>query len=103
MRSSSLTRGGAIVADTLVTPSRREAARLSLTEAVGDAAGDVAGAPVKGLQGLVLDAIGKCDVDVRKELYGGVLLTGGVSLIPNLRERLERELSEQVSAARRGH
>mmetsp|Transcript_30869 Transcript_30869/g.67419 ORF Transcript_30869/g.67419 Transcript_30869/m.67419 type:complete len:456 (-) Transcript_30869:65-1432(-) len=56
------------------------------------------GLPVKGLQGLVLDAIGKCDVDVRKELYGGVLLTGGVSLIPNLRERLERELSEQVSS-----
>jgi actin-like protein 6A len=48
------------------------------------------------MQGLVLDSIAKCDIDVRKELYGGVLLTGGVSLIPNLRERLERELSEQV-------
>jgi len=56
------------------------------------------GLPLKGMQGLVLDSIGKCDIDVRKELYGGVLLTGGVSLIPNLRERLERELSEQVSS-----
>jgi len=54
--------------------------------------------PMKGLHGLVLDAIGRCDVDVRKELYSGVLVTGGVSLIPNLRERLERELSDQVSS-----
>lgn len=55
-----------------------------------------ADAPAKGLHGLVLDVIGRCDVDVRKDLYGGVLMTGGVAQIPNMRERLERELSEQV-------
>ena len=45
------------------------------------------------LTGLVLDSIGSCDVDVRKELYAGVVLTGGTSLISGLRDRLERELS----------
>jgi actin-related protein len=55
-----------------------------------------ADAPTKGLHALVLDVIGRCDVDVRKDLYGGVLMTGGVAQIPNMRERLERELSEQV-------
>jgi len=54
--------------------------------------------PAKGLHGMVLDVIGRCDVDVRKDLYGGVLMTGGVAQIPNMRERLERELSEQVSS-----
>lgn len=57
-----------------------------------------ADAPTKGLHALVLDVIGRCDVDVRKDLYGGVLMTGGVAQIPNMRERLERELSEQVSS-----
>lgn len=51
---------------------------------------------------LVMDAINKCDVDVRKDLYQGVILTGGVAGTGGLRDRLERELSErgpQVSAA----
>lgn len=44
------------------------------------------------LHSLVLDSISHCDVDVRKELYSGVTLTGGTSLISGLRDRLEREL-----------
>lgn len=41
---------------------------------------------------MVLDSISHCDVDVRKELYAGVVLTGGSSLISSMRDRLEREL-----------
>jgi actin-like protein 6A len=41
---------------------------------------------------LVLDSISQCDVDTRKELYAGVVLTGGSSLMPGLRDRLEKEL-----------
>ncbi len=41
---------------------------------------------------LVLDAIGGCDVDLRKELQAGVVLTGGSSLLPGLRDRLEKDL-----------
>eukprot|EP00854_Cymbomonas_tetramitiformis_P015157 gene15157-17929_t len=55
------------------------------------------GSPVSGLPALILEAIAKCDVDVRKELHSNILLTGGMSSLPVLRERLERELTEQVA------
>ena len=47
----------------------------------------------KPLHSLILDSINHCDVDTRKELYAGVVLTGGSSLMPGLRDRLEKELS----------
>ena len=42
----------------------------------------------------MLDNINRCDVDVRKDLFGGMLLAGGGSLFPQLRERLEAELHD---------
>jgi actin-related protein len=33
-------------------------------------------------------------VDVRRELYSGIVLTGGTSMFSTLRDRLERELTE---------
>lgn len=61
---------------------------------------NAAGAEVSSLPHMVLESINKCDVDVRKELCSGVVLAGGSSLMPQLRERMERELSEQVSNVR---
>jgi len=58
------------------------------------------GGDASSLPHMVLESINKCDVDVRKELCSGVVLAGGSSLLPQLRERVERELSEQVSNAR---
>ncbi|MEW5306390.1 MAG: hypothetical protein WDW36_008858 [Sanguina aurantia] len=52
------------------------------------------GGPLLSLQSLVMESVNRCDVDVRKELYGGVVLTGGSSLFGSLRERLEKELLE---------
>ena len=43
----------------------------------------------RGLPSLILENINKCDVDVRKDLFGGMLLAGGGSLFGSLRERLE--------------
>ncbi len=43
---------------------------------------------------LVLEAINRCDVDVRKDMYSSVVLAGGGALLPGLRERLERDLAE---------
>lgn len=59
------------------------------------------GFPVKGLPDLVIDCINKCDVDVRKELYNGVILTGGNSVFPNMKERLEKELLDLAPGASR--
>ncbi len=42
---------------------------------------------------LAYDAISNSDSDSRRDLYGGVILTGGCSLIPGTSERFSRELS----------
>lgn len=36
----------------------------------------------------------RCDVDVRKDLYNNVVLTGGTAGFAGLRERLEKELAD---------
>lgn len=33
-------------------------------------------------------------MDIRRELYSGVVLTGGTAMFTTLRDRLERELTE---------
>mmetsp|Transcript_14127 Transcript_14127/g.38206 ORF Transcript_14127/g.38206 Transcript_14127/m.38206 type:complete len:438 (+) Transcript_14127:3436-4749(+) len=50
------------------------------------------------LTDLVSESLLKCDVDLRKELAQGVLLTGGLSLTPGMRDRLEKELAERHQA-----
>ena len=52
------------------------------------------GSPLRGLPSLILENINKCDVDVRKDLFGGMLLAGGGSLFGSLRERLEADLHD---------
>jgi Actin len=42
---------------------------------------------------MVNEAIQKCDVDVRRDMWGGIVLTGGGALLPGLRERLEQVTS----------
>ncbi len=36
----------------------------------------------------------RCDVDIRKDLYGGVVLTGGTAGFVALRDRLEKEVTD---------
>eukprot|EP00898_Chlorokybus_atmophyticus_P003530 jgi/Chlat1/4178/Chrsp27S04278 len=48
----------------------------------------------KGVPALVIESINRCDVDARRDLFNGVLLSGGTSLFPNMKERVERELLE---------
>lgn len=47
----------------------------------------------RAISSMVYDAITACDVDMRRELYGGIVLTGGTSLIPGTVERFTRELA----------
>lgn len=56
-----------------------------------------AGGSAEGLQGihqLANEVINKCDVDIRKDLYGGVVLTGGTAGFAALRDRLEKEVAD---------
>jgi actin beta/gamma 1 len=34
----------------------------------------------------------KCDVDIRKDLYGNVVLSGGTTMFPGIADRMQKEL-----------
>ncbi|EIE27441.1 putative Acttin-related protein 4 [Coccomyxa subellipsoidea C-169] len=40
------------------------------------------------------DSINRCDAELRRDLYSGILLAGGTAMFTGLRDRLERELAE---------
>jgi actin len=45
-----------------------------------------------GFHELVFQSIMKCDVDVRKELYGNIVMSGGTTLFPGIAERLNKDV-----------
>jgi actin len=46
-----------------------------------------------GIHEMVYNAIMKCDVDYRKDLYGNVVLSGGSSMFPGIADRMQKELT----------
>lgn len=46
----------------------------------------------KGLAGMVADTIQRCEGAQHREMYAGVILTGGSSVLPGLSDRLQTEL-----------
>ena len=46
-----------------------------------------------GVHDAIYNSIMKCDVNIRKDLYKNIVLTGGTSMFPGLAERLEKEVS----------
>jgi len=46
-----------------------------------------------GIHSLTYESIMKCDVDIRKELYNNVVLSGGTTMFPGIAERLHKELT----------
>eukprot|EP00798_Chlamydomonas_sp_ICE-L_P008751 gene8751-33612_t len=50
----------------------------------------------KGIHHLVFDTIQKCDIDVRRELYNNVVLSGGTSMFEGMQNRLFKEISEMA-------
>eukprot|EP00798_Chlamydomonas_sp_ICE-L_P007905 gene7905-1117_t len=52
------------------------------------------GQEAKGIHHLVYETIQKCDIDVRRELYNNVVLSGGTSMFEGMQNRLFKEISE---------
>ncbi|EKX51987.1 hypothetical protein GUITHDRAFT_102601 [Guillardia theta CCMP2712] len=52
---------------------------------------------LQALHDCINESVGKCDSDIKKDLYGTVIVTGGNTLFPMFKERLERELAESIS------
>jgi len=45
-----------------------------------------------GLHEIAYNAIMKCDVDVRKDLFGNIIMSGGSTMFFGLTDRLQKEL-----------
>ncbi|MFX0162903.1 MAG: actin, cytoplasmic 2 [Candidatus Hodarchaeota archaeon] len=44
----------------------------------------------------IYNSIQKCDIDLRRDLYSNIVLSGGSTMFPGLKERLHKELTELV-------
>jgi actin-related protein len=53
----------------------------------------LSGRDLKGVQDCVSETILQCDIDIRSELYGNIVLSGGTTLLPGFEERLTKELT----------
>lgn len=54
------------------------------------------GKEFSGVHELTFQSIMKCDVDVRKDLYGNIVLSGGTTMFPGIAERLNKEMVAQA-------
>jgi len=53
----------------------------------------------EGVQQLLYTSVMKCDVDIRKDLYSNIVLSGGSSMFPGIKERLNKELCALAPAS----
>ncbi|CAM6003578.1 unnamed protein product [Sphagnum balticum] len=52
----------------------------------------IVGKELLGAHELTFQSILKCDSDIRKDLYGNIVIAGGTSMLKNLKERLQKEV-----------
>merc|ERR1719333_1975301 len=57
------------------------------------------GKEMMGLHELTKKTVNDCDLDVRKDLLGNVVMSGGTTMFPNMPERLQAELQQLVPEA----
>merc|ERR1711971_1250256 len=46
----------------------------------------------EGIHKLTFSSIMKCDVDIRKDLYGNIVMSGGTTMYKNIPERVQKEV-----------
>jgi actin len=51
------------------------------------------GKEIKGVHEATYDTIMKCDVDIRKDLYGNIVLSGGTTMFAGIAERMTKEVT----------
>jgi actin len=52
-----------------------------------------------GIHQTAYDSIMKCDVDIRKDLYGNTVLSGGSSMFEGIAERMQKEITALAPAS----
>ncbi|TPX30615.1 hypothetical protein SmJEL517_g05862 [Synchytrium microbalum] len=51
------------------------------------------GLEAAGIHETTYNSIMKCDVDIRKDLYGNIVLSGGTTMYPGIADRMQREIT----------
>merc|ERR1711931_55402 len=46
-----------------------------------------------GIHTTTYDSIMKCDVDIRKDLYGNIVLSGGTTMFDGIADRMQKEIT----------
>jgi actin beta/gamma 1 len=59
------------------------------------------GKEAAGVHDTTFQTIMKCDVDIRKDLYANVVLSGGTTMFPGIAERMTKELTALAPAPRK--
>jgi actin len=53
----------------------------------------IIGMEIGGIHEATFNSIMKCDMDIRKDLYGNVVLSGGSTMFPGIAERMTKEIT----------
>jgi len=53
----------------------------------------------QGIHRLTFDSIMKCDVDIRRDLYGNVVMSGGSTMFKGIAERMQKEIQALAPAS----
>ncbi|KAF8699395.1 hypothetical protein AX14_000997 [Amanita brunnescens Koide BX004] len=51
------------------------------------------GLEAAGIHDTTYNSIVKCDLDIRRELYGNIVLSGGTTMFPGIADRMQKELT----------
>jgi len=52
------------------------------------------GKEIEGVHRTTYDSIMKCDVDIRKDLYGNIVLSGGTTMFDGIADRMQQEITD---------
>ncbi|KAJ8539401.1 hypothetical protein K7X08_013653 [Anisodus acutangulus] len=57
------------------------------------------GMEAAGIHETTYNSIMKCDVDIRKDLYGNIVLSGGSTIFPGIADRMSKEITALASSS----
>ena len=52
-----------------------------------------------GMHDTTFNSIMKCDVDIRKDLYNNIVLSGGTTMFPGIADRMSKEITALAPSA----
>lgn len=52
------------------------------------------GLEIDGIHTSTYKSIMKCDIDIRKDLYANIVMSGGSTMYPGIADRMQREVSQ---------